>query len=221
MVACKGWMMPSQGAHVFSDVLDDGAPAESSVKISATVMVPSAGRLYKHAVVSQFNGMLCSGGKVSSDRLMRMCQIKAEERAVSTEDNTVGLQSDVAVIFEVEDGKYCVWYRRVQRMFRQYSKRKTEYTQPVSLTNKPPKVMLRLHYYSKTSKRGNRTFKYDHHDDQPVSLESIICSVSFTFTKSTLTYELDAHDKGAVADALKTCNRLGRIVGVEPTSGTS
>ena len=76
--------------------------------------------------------------------------------------------------------------------------------------------MLRLHYYSKTSKRGNRTLKYDHHDDQPVSLESIICSVSFTFTKSTLTYELDAHDKGVVADALKTCNRLGRIVGVEP-----
>ena len=207
----------SQLAHVFSDVLaEDGAPAESAAKISTTLDVPRAGRLYKQAVVSQFNGMLCAGGDVTSDRLMRMCQIKAEEQAKSTEGNTAGLQSDVAVIFEAGNGKYCVWYGRVQRMFRQYQRRKTEYTRPVSLTNKLPKVMLRLHYYSLTSKRGARTFKYDHHDDQPVSLESVICTVSFTFSQATMTYELDAHDKGVVADALKTCNRLGRVVGTQP-----
>ena len=134
------------------------------------------------------------------------------------ESHSVGLQTDVAVIFEeqtVQAGKhYCVWYGRVQRMFKlNGKKKKIEYKKPVSLLSKPKDVMLKLHYYS--CSQGN-TFKYDHHDDNLISLECVISTVFFTHNSSAGTYTMDNHDLTVVGDALKSCNQLGRIVGIDP-----
>jgi len=61
-------------------------------------------------------------------------------------------------------------------------------------------------------------FKYNHHDDTPVSLECVISTVSFKFEKTNLTYAIDSHDFRVVKDALASCNQLGRVVGINPST---
>ena len=156
---------------------------------------------------------------MSPDRLKRVCQAVAESQGdnAGVENNSIGLQTDVAVIFEQhpkQAGKpYCVWYGRVQRMFKKIGKKKIEYKKPVSLLSKPKDVMLKLHYYSHSS-RG--VFKYDHHDDNLISLECVISTVFLKWDEEGDTYAMDSHDLKVVEDALASCNQLGRIVGINP-----
>ena len=130
----------------------DGSNAEAALKISAQMSIPEAGRMWKRSVASQFNGTVGRGDLMSPDRLKRVCQAVAETQgdSLGVEDNSVGLQSDVAVIFEAHpkraDKHYCVWYGRVQRMFKLISKKKKiEYKKPMSLLSKPKDVMSKLH----------------------------------------------------------------------------
>jgi len=220
----------SELSHIFSDLMEpDGAEPEGAApeaelvkKVSTQMTVPIDSRLYKRSVVSQFNGVSGSNEVMSPDRLLRVCQAVSEsQEGACVESNAVGLQTDVAVIFEssaAHQGKYCVWYGRVQRMFKFNAKRKTEYKRPVSLITKPKNLMLKMHWYSPTSARSGAVFKYNHHDDTPVSLECVISTVSFKFEKTNLTYAIDSHDFRVVKDALASCNQLGRVVGINPST---
>ena len=106
-------------------------------------------RLYKRSVVSQFNDVSGRSEIMSPDRLLRVCQAVSEsQECACVESNAVGLQTDVAVIFEssaAHQGKYCVWYGRVQWILKTRGKRKTEYKRSVSLITKPKNLMLKMH----------------------------------------------------------------------------
>ena len=181
-----GEVVGEEKNSVLTDIVDVTVEImnEGLSEVESKVYIEHLGvDLHKRAVIST----LFKGLKLSVDRLTRIQN--AENTGliwhIGKNDWSVSLQGDVAVLFENESGSNEVWFGRVKRIRRHFSKNKyVEYRLPVMIGESRPKhIMLTIQYFHIEKGIGNDRLLYlGEAIDHLVHLECVICPVHITIT---------------------------------------